>query len=41
VIADAAGNVVERDVNQISSCTPLLDVMSMRHEQAELRLFAS
>ena len=41
VIADAAGNVVERDVNQISSCTPLLDVMSMRHEQAELRLFAT
>jgi urease accessory protein len=41
VIADAAGQVVERDVDQISSCTPLLDVMSMRHEQAELRLFAS
>jgi urease accessory protein len=41
VIADAAENVVEQDVDQISSCTPLLDVMSMRHEQAELRLFAS
>jgi urease accessory protein len=41
VIADATLTVVERDVNQISSCTPLLDVMSMRHEQAELRLFAS
>jgi urease accessory protein len=41
MIADAALNVVERDVRQISSCTPLLDVMSMRHEQAELRLFAS
>jgi urease accessory protein len=41
VIADAAGTVVERDVNEISTCTPLLDVMSMRHEQAELRLFAS
>ena len=41
VIADAAGSVVDRDVNQISSSTPLLDVMSMRHEQAELRLFAN
>jgi urease accessory protein len=41
VTADAAGNVVERDFSEIYSCTPLLDVMSMRHEQAELRLFAS
>ena len=41
VIADAARNAVERDVEEISSCTPLLDIMSMRHEQAELRLFAS
>ena len=41
VIANAAANAVEQDINQISSCTPLLDVMSMRHEQAELRLFAS
>jgi urease accessory protein len=41
VIADAALDVVDRDVSQISSCTPLLDVMAMRHEDAELRLFAS
>jgi urease accessory protein len=41
VITEAASNVVDRDIEQISSCTPLLDVMSMRHEQAELRLFAS
>jgi urease accessory protein len=41
VIADAAVEVVDRDVSRISSCTPLLDVMAMRHEQAELRLFAS
>lgn len=41
LIADAAASVFERDVDQISSCTPLLDVMSMRHEQAELRLFAN
>jgi urease accessory protein len=41
VIADAAVEVVDGDVSRISSCAPLLDVMAMRHEQAELRLFAS
>lgn len=41
VIADAAAEALERDLTQISSCTPLLDVMSMRHEHSELRLFAS
>ena len=41
VIAAAALEVIDRDVGQISSCTPLLDVMAMRHEEAELRLFAS
>ena len=41
VIASAALEVMDRDVSQISSCTPFLDVMSMRHEEAELRLFAS
>ena len=41
VIAAAAPEVVDRDMGQISSCTPLLDVMAMRHEDAELRLFAS
>jgi urease accessory protein len=41
VITEAALKAVELDVAHISSCTPLLDVMSMRHEQAELRLFAS
>ena len=41
VIADAASDAVGRDVAEISSCTPLLDVMSMRHEEAELRLFAT
>jgi urease accessory protein len=41
VIADAALEAVNRDVSQISSCTPLLDVMAMRHEEAELRLFAT
>lgn len=41
VIADAALDAVGRDVADISSCTPLLDVMSMRHEEAELRLFAT
>jgi urease accessory protein len=41
VIADAALGAVSRDLREISSCTPLLDVMAMRHEQAELRLFAT
>ena len=41
VTAEAARNAADRDVPQISSCTPFVDVMSMRHEQAELRLFAS
>ncbi|HKC29268.1 MAG TPA: urease accessory UreF family protein [Jatrophihabitans sp.] len=41
VIAAAAREAAGRTVAQISSSTPFLDVMSMRHEQAELRLFAS
>ena len=41
VIAAAALEAIDRDVSQISSCTPFLDVMAMRHEEAELRLFAS
>ena len=41
VIATAALDVIDRDASQISSCTPFLDVMAMRHEEAELRLFAT
>ena len=41
VLAEAAEAAADREVPDISSCTPLPDVMSMRHEQAELRLFAS
>jgi urease accessory protein len=41
VIADAALQAADRDVSQISSCTPLLDVLAMRHEESDLRLFAS
>jgi urease accessory protein len=41
VIAAAAPDVIDRDASQISSCTPFLDVMAMRHEQAEMRLFAT
>jgi urease accessory protein len=40
-IADAALRVADWDVDQILSCTPLLDVIAMRHEQAELRMFAT
>src|SRR5262249_42356272 len=39
--AEAALRAVDRDVAHIFSCTPLPDVMSMQHEEAELRLFAS
>jgi urease accessory protein len=41
VIASAAPGLLDRDVSRISSCTPFLDVMAMRHEEAELRLFAT
>ncbi len=41
LIVEAAMTAVNRDVTQIASCTPLIDVMSMRHEHADLRLFAS
>jgi urease accessory protein len=41
VLADAAEWAAGGDVADISSCAPLPDVMSMRHENAELRLFAS
>jgi len=40
-IAAAALDVADRNADQISSCTPFLDVMAMHHEQAELRLFAT
>jgi urease accessory protein len=41
VIVEAAERAVVGDVDDIASCTPLPDVMSMRHEHAELRLFSS
>jgi urease accessory protein len=41
MIADAAGLAAERSVDDISSCAPVLDVMSMRHEEASVRLFAT
>jgi urease accessory protein len=40
VTSEAALSAVDRDVGHISCCTPLMDVMAMRHEQAEIRLFA-
>lgn len=40
-IAAAALEALERGIDQIASCTPLLDLMGMRHEQAEVRMFAS
>ncbi|MGQ4427084.1 urease accessory protein UreF, partial [Streptomyces violaceoruber] len=41
VMSEAALSAVDKGVPDIVSCTPLLDVMAMRHEETELRLFAS
>ncbi|HET8631210.1 MAG TPA: urease accessory UreF family protein [Thermomicrobiales bacterium] len=41
VIAAAARDARDRDVPDIAGCVPLVDVMAMRHEQAEVRLFMS
>jgi urease accessory protein len=41
VSSEAALIAADRDVTDISGCTPLIDVMAMQHEEAELRLFAS
>ena len=41
VLVEAAERAVVGDVDEIASCTPLPDLMSMRHEHAELRLFSS
>lgn len=41
VNAAAAVDAAGRGVDEISSCAPMPDVMSMRHETADLRLFAS
>ena len=41
VLVEAAERAVVGQVDDIASCTPLPDVMSMRHEHAELRLFSS
>jgi urease accessory protein len=40
-LAVAARSAAGKDVPDIASCAPLLDVMAMRHEETELRLFAS
>ena len=41
VIVESTVRALDADVAQISACTPYVDVMSMRHEQAEVRLFAT
>lgn len=40
-LAEVALRAVDKDVADIGGGAPLLDVMAMRHEQAEPRLFAS
>ena len=41
LLVEAAERAVVGAVDDIASCTPLPDLMSMRHEHAELRLFSS
>ncbi len=41
VIAEIARANCTKSVQDIASCAPLIDVMAMRHERAELRLFMS
>lgn len=41
VIAEAASATRDRDVRDIGGCVPLSDIMSMRHERADVRLFMS
>jgi urease accessory protein len=41
VAVRAAPVAAEQGIEHIWSCTPQLDAMAMRHEEAELRLFAS
>lgn len=40
-VARAASAACESDLGDMMSCTPMADVMSMRHEHAALRLFRS
>jgi urease accessory protein len=41
VIVEAAADAANRDVEDIFCCAPMIDLMSMRHEASDLRLFAS
>jgi urease accessory protein len=41
VIAEAARAARDKGVRDIAGCVPLVDVMAMRHERAEVRLFMS
>jgi urease accessory protein len=41
VIAEVAADCLDREPWEIGGCAPLAEVMAMRHETAEIRLFAS
>ncbi|MET9774013.1 urease accessory UreF family protein [Streptomyces sp. NPDC006367] len=41
VLAETARASCTAGVDDITACTPLIDIMSMRHERASLRLFMS
>ncbi|HEX6393532.1 MAG TPA: urease accessory UreF family protein [Acidimicrobiales bacterium] len=41
VISDASVKAMSAEIDDISTCTPLVDVMSTHHEQSAVRLFSS
>lgn len=41
VIVESAQAALDRDVREIASCVPRIDIMAMRHERAAVRLFVS
>lgn len=41
LMAEIARGVCDSDVWEIGGCVPLVDIMAMRHEQADVRLFMS
>ncbi|OMC39063.1 hypothetical protein A5740_02355 [Mycobacterium sp. GA-1841] len=41
LLRETSQRVVDAELDELSSCVPLIDVMNMRHEQASLRLFST
>ncbi|MFI9599434.1 urease accessory protein UreF [Streptomyces sp. NPDC052043] len=41
LIAEEAAAAPGRDIGEIGGCTPMIDIMAMRHERADVRLFTT